>query len=378
MFFKSPPKDKVRWGVVCTCAEPTPLMVAFVAHHLEMGAHRIYLFLDQPNPELCDILADVRKCEIIVCDAAYWLETLGTDRPVSTEKRQIQNAFNAYGRAEVDWLAHVDADEFLHSDVDLSRYLGAVPDGVDYVAVPNVERVFDSTVAQRHLFDGVMRRPLPRSWVKQEAIFSDDITPYLSRGLPAHGSGKSIMRTGVGLLPGIHSPRSSSSMERRATAIDGVGVSVFHYDGLTGLHWVMKLRRLYFNQNQKVSKHSLLGTPRGEQLHYVADNEGEFDALFDLHQMLKTLHPDDIERLDMLGLICRGQIDPLGAIERLGLGDQVDMSLSAFDGYLGNWQEDLPDKRKRWYRLSRRSARSAAAAAPIDAGSGTSKTMAET
>ncbi|WP_164659432.1 glycosyltransferase family 2 protein [Tropicibacter sp. Alg240-R139] len=359
--------DKASWGVVCTCAEPTPLIVAFVAHHLEMGAHRVYLFLDQPDPELHEVLADVRGCEIIDCDEAYWQGAVNGPQPGATEKRQIINATNAYLRAEVDWLAHVDADEFLQSDTELARYLGAVPEGVDFIAVPNVERVFESTMPQKRLFDGIMRCPLPRGWIDQDLIFADEVTPYLRRGLPAHSSGKSIMRTGVGLVPGIHSPRPSRDMERRANAIAAASVNVFHYDGVTGLHWVMKLRRLYFNQKDRIGKKSSFGTPRGEQLNYVIEKEGEFDALFDLHQTLKTLHSDDIERLDMLGLICRGQIDPLGAVDRLGLSNRIDMSVSGFDVRLGRWQEDLPDQRKRWYRLSRRSAKSVEKADPGNA-----------
>lgn len=368
MFFKSPPKDTASWGVVCTCAEPTSLLVAFVAHHLEMGAHRVYLFLDRPDPELRDVLAGVRGCEIIDCDEAYWQSYANMPRPSATEKRQILNACNAYARAEVDWLAHVDADEFLQSDTDLAQYLSAVPDGVDYIAVPNAERVFDRATPQKRLFDGIMRCPLPRGWIDQDLIFADQVTPYLRRGLPAHSSGKSIMRTGVGLVPGIHSPRPSQEMERRANAIAAPSVNVFHYDGLTGLHWVMKLRRLYFNQKDKGGKKSAFGTPRGEQLNYVIEKEGEFEALFELHQMLKTLDAKDIERLDTLGLICRGQIDPLGAVDRLGLSDRIDMSVSAFDQRLGEWQDDLPEQRKRWYRRSRRAgqeAQDAAQSAPV-------------
>lgn len=332
--------------------------MAFVAHHIEMGAKRVYLYLDRPDPELHRVLADVPGCHIIDCDDAHWQASINGPHPATTEKRQVVNACLAYRLDEVDWIAHVDADEFLHSDVNLADYLAAMPEDVDYVAVPNVERVFDSTVPQKGLFDGVMRCPVPRGMIDQDLIFSDEVTPYMRRGLPAHSSGKAIMRTGVGLVPGIHSPRPSRDMERRANAMAAAGVSVFHYDGLTGLHWVMKLRRLYFNQVDRIGKKSAFGTPRGEQLQYVIEKEGKFDALFDLHQSLKTLHPDDIERLDMLGLICRGQIDPLGAVDRLGLSDRIDMSVSGFDVRLGEWQEDLPEQRKRWYRLSRRSARS--------------------
>ncbi|SLN66279.1 hypothetical protein TRL7639_03762 [Falsiruegeria litorea R37] len=356
MFFKSPGTERPTWGVVCTCAEPTPLIAAFVAHHIVLGASRVTLYLDQPNPEVWDLFGDHPQCEIINCDEAYWQDMVDGAPPVAIEKRQILNAQRIYETTDLDWLAHLDADEFLQCELDLATLLGAVPTEVDYVAVPNAERVFDRTQPQKRLFDGVIRRPVPRGWAEQDSILDDSVSPFLRRGLPGHSSGKAIMRTGVGLLPGIHSPRSSKGMERKARAIYAVNVNVYHYDGLTGLHWVMKLRRLYFNQMSKRGRHDLLGTPRGEQLHYVIQHEGKVDALFELHQRLKTLHPDDIQRLDRLGLICHGTIHPLRAVRRLGLSDRIDMRIMAFDERLGDWEAELPSERRRWYQLSRDSA----------------------
>ena len=44
--------DVPSWAVVATVSEPAALLTAFAAHHLDLGAAAVHLYLDTPNPEL--------------------------------------------------------------------------------------------------------------------------------------------------------------------------------------------------------------------------------------------------------------------------------------------------------------------------------------
>ena len=39
------------WGVVSMVRGPAQDILRFAAHHLDLGADRLYLYLDEPNPE---------------------------------------------------------------------------------------------------------------------------------------------------------------------------------------------------------------------------------------------------------------------------------------------------------------------------------------
>jgi hypothetical protein len=103
-----------KWGLVATIKAPAAQVLAFAAHHLDLGAHRLFLYLDDENQAAFDALAAHPKCRPVLTDAAYWAK-LGMKRRVKHQARQTENARHAYGRAagQVAWLAHIDVDEYL-------------------------------------------------------------------------------------------------------------------------------------------------------------------------------------------------------------------------------------------------------------------------
>ena len=100
--------DKIKWGVASTILAPTRDILAFAAYHLAAGAHRLYIYLDAPNPEAYALLDAHSKVRVITCDAAYWRQRKRV-RPETHQVRQTANATHAYNRRpEVDWLIHMD------------------------------------------------------------------------------------------------------------------------------------------------------------------------------------------------------------------------------------------------------------------------------
>ena len=119
-----------RWGLVATVRAPLPEIQAFAADHLERGAHRVYLYLDEPDPATAEALNAHSKLRVTRCDAGHW-QKLGGKRPVKHQVRQARNATHLYRRrAEVDWLIHMDVDEFLWPETTVAKQLAALPDDI--------------------------------------------------------------------------------------------------------------------------------------------------------------------------------------------------------------------------------------------------------
>ena len=102
------------WGVVATIKAPTRDILDFAAHHLDLGAHRVFIYLDAPDPGAQAALRAHPKCRVTLCDDAYWARRRRRGRPEQHQPRQSLNATHCLNRRpQVDWLAHVDVDEFL-------------------------------------------------------------------------------------------------------------------------------------------------------------------------------------------------------------------------------------------------------------------------
>lgn len=103
----------MRWGIVSTVKAPLEQILDFAAWHLDMGAHRLFLYLDDPDPEAISVLKAHPKIRVTACDASYWAKK--AQRPAKHQARQSLNARDAFNRnTQVDWLAHIDVDELLH------------------------------------------------------------------------------------------------------------------------------------------------------------------------------------------------------------------------------------------------------------------------
>ena len=145
-----------KWGLSATIKAPVTEILGFAAHHLELGAHRLYIYLDEPNPEALALLKAHPKIRVRTCDDAYWRKS-NRKRPAKHQLRQTHNATHAYARrAEVDWLIHIDVDEYLWPDRTVTETLTALPGAVHCARV----RPIEALAGTRTLFKGFIR-PAP-------------------------------------------------------------------------------------------------------------------------------------------------------------------------------------------------------------------------
>lgn len=194
---------KPRWGIVSTIKAPIRDIQNFCAHHLQLGAHRIYLYLDDPDQPGMDLLQAHPKLRVRSCSGHYWKRHLGR-RPAKHQNRQVANAAHAYARrTEVDWLTHIDVDEFLWPQTPLPAQLAALPDTCLAARVRPAEALAplapsDVTHFKRMSPD----RPLRDL---QTAEIYPTFGTHLNGGFLSHVQGKLFYRTGVdGLKAKIH------------------------------------------------------------------------------------------------------------------------------------------------------------------------------
>lgn len=311
----------MRWGVVATVREPLALLLAFVAHHRALGADEVRLYLDDPSDPGAERLAAIPGVSLVRCDAGWW-RACGT-RPDKQSARQQHNATHAYGDMAVDWLLHVDADEFLHLDRPLAEVLGALPRGAEWLRLQMRERVWREGAAAPTIFDGVFRHHLRGLDAEAAAIYGADVR-FLKSGMASSPAGKALVRTGRGMRLSAHAPRRGGAVPPHGVA---EGAAVLHFDGLTPMHWLAKMRR-YAGHDPEVLA-GLVHRERLRQLQALAKAGPEGAAA--LHARLYRLPQARAEALRALGRLSDHRPDIAGAVARVVPGPAPDLTPAGFD-----------------------------------------------
>ncbi|MFT4706612.1 MAG: hypothetical protein ACI9PU_000445 [Ascidiaceihabitans sp.] len=179
----------LRWGIVATILAPTADILRFAAFHLDAGAHRLYIYLDDPDADAYSPLKAHPKIRVQKCDAAYWAKNDGK-RPAKHQVRQSKNATHAYHRkTELEWLIHMDVDEFIVSDRDIGTVLYDLPDNKLCARLRPMEQLVGSgNTFKAFIPNGPKRIPIVQ-----------DIYPefgkYVKGGFLSHVAGKVFVRT---------------------------------------------------------------------------------------------------------------------------------------------------------------------------------------
>ncbi|MCZ4351181.1 glycosyltransferase family 2 protein [Roseovarius aestuarii] len=191
--------DSLTWGLVSTIKATAEAILNFAAHHLDLGAHRLHIYLDEDCPAARRSLANHPRCRVIVTDAAYWSK--GRKRPDAHQPRQTANATRAYRRQpQVDWLGHIDVDEFLwpgdHGTI--ADQLAALPADALTARVRPIEALAPPSGApdsDSHWFKACHHRQSPRN--AQTAQIYPTFGMLLNGGFLSHVAGKVFVRTGI-------------------------------------------------------------------------------------------------------------------------------------------------------------------------------------
>ena len=215
------------WGVVATIKADTATILRFAAYHLELGAHRIYIYLDTPNPEAQELLRAHPKARVIRCDDGYWKRHNGS-RPEMHQPRQTLNATRAYNRAqEVDWVMHMDVDEFLVPSGRISDLLGALPDTTQCARARPMELLAGGDPQVEAAF----KTFIPAGKQREQIVSALYPTygQHLKGGFLSHIAGKLFVRTGIdGIKFRIHNAFLNGETNPNHVELPELSLAHFH------------------------------------------------------------------------------------------------------------------------------------------------------
>ncbi|MCC6002401.1 MAG: glycosyltransferase family 2 protein [Pararhodobacter sp.] len=306
----------VEWAVVMLAREPAPLVLANIAWHLAAGATQVFLYLDDPRDPVAAVAAALPRVVVTLCDRAFW-RTLAGRRPALQTRRQSLVATHAYRARQTGWLLHIDADEFVWPADGLAADLAMAPADAIWLHLPVLERYWLSPAPQT-LFEGAFMAPLPPGKPASDAARA----PYLARGVAGHVAGKGCTRCGLPaeLLP--HAPRLHGLRPPAATADHS---RILHFDGVTPLHWLLKLLR--YAAHAPAQWERFLGPHRRAQLHHVRAHQHDPAALRAFLDLLKRAPFPMHDRLVRL------PFDPVPAMQAV-LAAPPSLDVEHFDALL--------------------------------------------
>ncbi|SHH83130.1 glycosyltransferase family 2 protein [Cognatishimia maritima] len=196
-----------RWGVVSTIKAPTEDVLQFVAYHLDLGAAEIAVFLDDSNKRTAKALSGHPNVKVISTDLDHWKSTMGR-RPVKHQVRQVRNASYYYRRAKhLDWLCHIDVDEFLCPEHSVADSLAACPDDLPVSRVRPTESLCIDGLTDIDPSTTYCKARLPGG--PEGRALEQKLYPHfggvLKSGFVSHVVGKIFVRTGLSDVKfGIH------------------------------------------------------------------------------------------------------------------------------------------------------------------------------
>ncbi|MDX5351367.1 MAG: glycosyltransferase family 2 protein [Paracoccaceae bacterium] len=272
------------WGIVSTVKAPEDQVLAFIAHHLSLGASRLWIYFDDPKDPVFARVSRLPRVTAIRCSDWYWAIRGG--RHEKLHNRQIRNARDAQRKCRLDWLGHIDVDEFLHNDRPVADILTEVPADVPNVLMVAFEAMHDPDLPDDIFTARQFRAPLGPAHPQLHGAIFGPVAEVVAKGNLGHTIGKSFCRMGLpGVVLGLHDVFIDRKPQRRP----------FHPE----------LRILHFHaQDPVVWRKALPFRLSNGAYHFDAENHlrayltGASDAVIDdFYAWTMTLTPEKIALL---------------------------------------------------------------------------------
>lgn len=193
----------VSWALVATVKAPAPQILAFVAHHLSLGAAEITLHFDDPEDPAFATIAALPRVTAIRCTDAYWQSQSG--RHTRHQNRQARNARVVQKHCRHDWLGHLDVDEFLLPTRPLADILGAQDAKTLAIQFEPFEAMHDPSLPDDIFTARQFRGPLRDTHTDLRRPALRPFRAILPKGNLSHAAGKSFCRPAApGLALRLH------------------------------------------------------------------------------------------------------------------------------------------------------------------------------
>lgn len=321
------------WGVAMLAREPAPLVLFNIAWHLEAGAREFHLYLDDPRDPVFEAAAAIPGVTVTRCDAAFWARA---ERrwTIWNNHRQTAAVNIAYRTSGVDWMLHLDADEFLWQRRPLGRELAGLSPRADALVVPVRERAYTRPEPEE-LFEGVWR--IPQEGRRRDHPLLRPNATFCPAGVSGHTLGKSLTRSGLDVSLWPHYPHvrdgSRHPVIRKVTSRSSL---ILHFDGLTPRNWLFKFLR--YQRVLEIDPRKSLGEHRKAQIGAITERRDDPAAMLAFHDRIKLCpNPDAWTRA---GLVETIPFDPRPAALKQ-LGHIPDLSVAGFDAETRRDQPEL-------------------------------------
>lgn len=291
-----------RWGIVSTIKARPKDVLNFVAYHLEEGADHIHIFLDNSNPKAEAALKAHPKVTVTRTDDVYWQERHGR-KPTKHQVRQTINATYAYENAEnLDWLLHIDVDEFISSPHPVAERLSNLPSGIKCARVHPAESLATdgiegldpaATYCKAWMPAEIKRRDL-------EVQIYPNFGGYLRGGFVSHFVGKIFVRTGLGPLHfRIHRATQQGEELEPQIALSDVDLCHRHITSWEGWQKVMgyRMRKGSYRKDLKPTRSPEAGGMSLHELFSFLQADGDAMALRAFFEEVCLARPELLETL---------------------------------------------------------------------------------
>ncbi len=170
----------------------------YCAYHLAIGVQRIYVFIDGPAP--CPGIGGNPDIEVVNCDAAFWDRVDLIDLNDLTAKQSATRALASQIAQDrgATFYAHIDEDELLLFEDDLTQFLERIPTATRAIQLPCREAV--ARLSECHLrpfLATFFKVPLGRHLSRFRGLIFGAPQHLLRRGFFGHTIGKTIFRLPV-------------------------------------------------------------------------------------------------------------------------------------------------------------------------------------
>ncbi len=300
-------RHPITWGLVSTIKAPAEAILNFAAHHLDIGARHIHIFLDEDCPKARKALRGHPRCTVTVTDDAYWARR--RRRPDTHQARQSVNATRAYrGQPGVDWLGHIDVDEFLSPAIPLARQLGALPADARTARVRPVEALAPAPGdADAGWFKACHPRQAPRNAQTRDVY--PTFGARLNGGFLSHVAGKIFVRTGLqGISLRIHNAFDADGRIENLHDLAQTQLCHFHAPSWEAWQRAYRYRLAHGSYREGLDGAPSLPVTMNTLLTRI-ENEGGEDALRAFYGEVCTATPALRARLEAHGLLHRIDLD---------------------------------------------------------------------
>lgn len=292
----------IRWGIVATVKAPAEAVLDFAAYHLDLGADRLCLYLDAPDATLAARLRTQPAIRVVETGADYWARTRRRGRPARHQMRQQHNAQHAYRRAGgLDWLAHIDVDEFLCPRRPVPELLAEVPSRATTARVAPIEALAGDETLWKALPEGAAARR------RAAARLYPTFGAALPGGFLSHVVGKAFVRTRLDTGPDgvrlrLHGIRHRGALNPDDWPLAGIDLAHRHADS-----WERFRAHLDYRLRHGSYRAALAGPAAGDRhrlLSGLLAERGE-DGLRQFFREVAEATPEHVAALAAEGLLRR-------------------------------------------------------------------------